>query len=255
MEKDTRHILYNTAIITTIIYIIIAGIGMFLMHHVFNYSYNEPSMAKVFIFAEIVLAFLTIFVTVKFYGWKNVGFGRIRPKQLLWMIVQIIVIFLMVSLFIIFLVRKSNLLTSEDWNLIGIILITTLLVGISEELMFRGILLSSLKRKLSISKAILISAICFSLLHSVNILGGLSFNEMLGQLLNTFIFGIFFSSLAIKLNNIIPLMIYHWLWDFVLISSPILNINMNLITLIVPLANLLIGITLWIKLSKAKNEY
>ncbi len=52
------------------------------------------------------------------------------------------------------------------------LLITTMLVGISEELMFIGIVLRVFLEKRSELVAVFVSSALFSLLHSVNILGG-----------------------------------------------------------------------------------
>ncbi len=98
------------------------------------------------------------------------------------------------------------------------------MVGVSEELMFRGIVvLHGALKDTSVIKSVIISAIVFSLLHSINVLGGNSLQEMIMQLGFTFVMGMFLGLIILKVNSLIPLIIFHWLWDFSLISSNIIN--------------------------------
>jgi uncharacterized protein len=52
-------------------------------------------------------------------------------------------------------------------------------------------------------------AMAFSLLHAVNVFGGVSLLSMCIQLVLTFLFGFLFAPLMIELNNILPLIIFH----------------------------------------------
>ncbi|HHQ7207650.1 TPA: CPBP family intramembrane glutamic endopeptidase, partial [Staphylococcus aureus] len=105
--------------------------------------------------------------------------------------------------------------------------ITMVLVGFSEELLFRGILLHVLLEKRTVVYSIIISSILFSLLHSVNILGGLPLAGMIGQLILTFLFGVIFSCLSLLIKNIIPLILYHFIWDFVIFSQSLVNAKLD----------------------------
>ncbi|MUG91735.1 hypothetical protein F7734_04265 [Scytonema sp. UIC 10036] len=55
----------------------------------------------------------------------------------------------------------------------------------------------------------LASAMAFSLLHDVNVFGGVTLPSMCIQLVLTFLFEFLFALLMIKLNNILPLIIFH----------------------------------------------
>ncbi len=56
-------------------------------------------------------------------------------------------------------------------------------------------------------------------MHAVNVLGSISLFGMLIQLLLTFLVGITLACLALEIENILPLIIYHALWDFLLIAE------------------------------------
>ncbi|MFD3156834.1 CPBP family intramembrane glutamic endopeptidase [Haloimpatiens sp. FM7330] len=94
------------------------------------------------------------------------------------------------------------------------------------------------------SKAIIISAVSFSLLHSVNIFGGNSVSSTIMQIIFTFIMGLCFAPLALKVKNLYPLIIFHWLWDFVLIAGPITSAKYGIMPITSSIANLIIGIIL-----------
>ncbi|MBS9784115.1 CPBP family intramembrane metalloprotease [Candidatus Gracilibacteria bacterium] len=100
--------------------------------------------------------------------------------------------------------------------------LTTFLVGFSEELVYRGVVFSTFLKDNKV-KAILVSAVIFSLLHAVNILAGTDIIVIGAQLFMTFIAGLFFAFVRLKIENIIPIMLYHWAWDFVLIGGEVLK--------------------------------
>ncbi len=101
-------------------------------------------------------------------------------------------------------------------------LVVTLLVGVAEETMFRRILfirLLGLFQERVFKKALLISAVCFSLLHAVNILGGSPVPQVLMQLAATFVAGLFYVLMFDYTRNIHFLIIMHFLWDYILFSG------------------------------------
>ena len=112
---------------------------------------------------------------------------------------------------------------SPNWRTFAFFGFVTLLIGTGEELAFRGILLHSFLGRQSsrtrVALAMLVSAVGFALLHSVNYFGGEPLPDMLRQLVYTFRWGMVFAPLMLRLKNIIPLMIVHWLWDFVQFST------------------------------------
>lgn len=95
----------------------------------------------------------------------------------------------------------------------------TLLVGIGEELTFRRILFTGMLKNLSFSKAVLLSAIVFSLLHFVNIFAGMPFPQMMIQLVTTFFAGLYYELMYAYTKNIYLMIFEHWLWDYILLSG------------------------------------
>ncbi|WP_243342925.1 CPBP family glutamic-type intramembrane protease [Anaerococcus sp. AGMB09787] len=74
----------------------------------------------------------------------------------------------------------------------------------------------------------LFSAIVFSLLHSVNILGGLPINQVLSQFITTLSSGLYYVVVYMAAKNIALPIIFHGLWDYISLSEitktyPIVN--------------------------------
>jgi len=195
------------------------GIGMFYMKAVQGITYGDPAMIHLFWFFLIIVNAINVFCVTRYFGWQTIGFRQLDRKQLLWLLPSISVLIAMWVVFLSGLAKVS--LSAAQWQLFAVAGFTTLLVGLGEEIMYRGIVLHAFLTTGRVRWAMLVSAIAFSLLHAVNFLGGYPLQAVPIQLLNTFQLGFFFAPLMLKLNNILPLIIFHWLWDFVqLVAEP-----------------------------------
>lgn len=115
------------------IYIGIMAVGMFTMHSIFDYSYDQPAMTKNLLGFEMVMTLVSVY----FYreNLKGTGFGKVRFS----FGYLVLAILILVSVWMFF--TKGDFTAKP--KLVVIVTITTLFVGISEELMFRGIVLGS----------------------------------------------------------------------------------------------------------------
>lgn len=236
------------SIIATLIYIAIMGLGMFIMYHIFGISYSDPNISDVLIFVELVLTAFVLFVNYKYFD--NSGFSALDKANFKYFMpfgILIIIIFITFC--------TTAAWQNADISILILTLATCILVGVSEEVMFRGIVLHSFLKITTKAKAVMISAILFSLLHSVNVLGGLDFGSMLLQLFSTFVFGIVFACICVKIKNIIPLIIYHALWDFVLIGSATTGSDIGLLTSIGVIMNIVLAIIYFNKIKKESSRY
>jgi sodium transport system permease protein len=91
------------------------------------------------------------------------------------------------------------------------LLVYVLLPAISEELTFRGFILSGLRRRFPVWTAILISSFLFALYH-MNVF----------QALPAFILGMVLGILAVRSGSIFPAMLFHLLYNGMLIGVPLL---------------------------------
>lgn len=119
--------------------------------------------------------------------------------------------------------------------------------------MFRRVLFVSLLKQSDLASAVIDSAIIFSLLHSINVLGGLPFGQMLIQLIMTFIAGIFYALMYHQTKSITLLVVSHWLWDYLVLGGasqkyPLIGIA----TTVLMLMQLLVVLFFVLKQRKAK---
>lgn len=191
------------------------ALGIFICKNFKNVAYLDSNFINVFMPFLIILSIFSL-VCYKKYNKKLETY---RPKYTIFMLLFVPVI--AISLFTI--TQKFEISMSFFIPLIG-----ALLVGLNEELIYRGVIFSNAIEEKGLKKAVFISAIAFSLLHAVNILGGLTLVALVVQLISTFIVGIFFALSYKYINNIWLIVIYHGLWDYISLSQigktyPIIN--------------------------------
>ena len=203
------------ALLLAALYTAIIGVGMYISLHLAGYPYGDPRFVRVLFWVELVLLALAVFWVRAFFSWPGVGMGKIADaRELLWLLPPGVLIAWG------WIVLLSQIqLPGERLGVFALVGLTTLLVGISEELVYRGVVLRGFLKNGSVWVAMLVSAIAFSLLHSVNYFGGVNGAGVVSQLKFTFLFGLFFAPIAIRLGAIWPLMVLHWLWDFLLIGG------------------------------------
>jgi len=231
----------KTAIITIFTYISIMAIGKYITSNILAYNYNDFKMLISSLITQFIATLSIIYVVKKFYGWENVGFDKIRFNNLIWFAPYIFVIVDMVYHFSKNIYLKNISFNSYTWITLSIIFIGTLLVGFSEEVIFRGIVFNSLKSEEPILKKIVLSSVGFSIIHIVNVFTGMSLLEVGIQIIDAILLGFAFSSLAIKLNNIWPNIIFHFIWNFIVISSNVIGSSVPNISVICTPLNIIIG--------------
>jgi len=93
------------------------------------------------------------------------------------------------------------------------VIINTLMVGISEELMCRGILFHGASSSFGTWRAVWITAVIFGAAHILNGFITGDFGSSIVQALFAFMFGFWTVALRVRLHTIIPGIIIHWVWD------------------------------------------
>lgn len=89
-----------------------------------------------------------------------------------------------------------------------------LLVGFTEELTTRGLLLTGLRAGLSEGWVWFLSTLAFGVMHYANVLGGQAFGPTSLQVLNAFLFGTTLYILRRVTGSLVWAMVLHALWDF-----------------------------------------
>jgi membrane protease YdiL (CAAX protease family) len=83
--------------------------------------------------------------------------------------------------------------------------------SVFEEIAWRGIFLSLFLGFYSKRKAVIMAALGFSILHLINLTGDRPTIWVMGQLVWTFILGLWYGYSVIKTDSLIPAMMVHWL--------------------------------------------
>jgi membrane protease YdiL (CAAX protease family) len=154
-----------------------------------------------------LLAALFLLALVVWQQWRDVGLNRLpsgRSLLLTWLPMLYIVVGLGLS--VAFGLPPAGVLA---W-----ILLNTFLVGLSEELMFRGVLLQALRRTVSIWPAVALTTLAFGAIHILNVFmtGGL--RTALIQSAAAALSGLLFIALRVRTGSLWPCIVVHGLWDF-----------------------------------------
>jgi len=109
-----------------------------------------------------------------------------------------------------------------DWPLFWGSFGGALLVGIGEEVTFRGLALGGLSQQFAIPAAVALSCVLFGLLHSVNFLAGQSAGATAAQVLVTAVLGLIFAwTYVLSGGNLVLVIVLHCLYDFSLFAAPV----------------------------------
>lgn len=158
---------------------------------------------------QFVGACLFLAAVVMVFSWNDIGFDPPRPLRslrLLWLPAIYLGLFLALAL----------VLGLPPATVTGFILLNTLLVGISEETMFRGILFAGLRSKFRIWPAIWITTVIFGAVHVFNVLFTGQLMLAAAQAVAAFMSGTMFMAIRIRTNSLIPVILLHAAWDFLL---------------------------------------
>ena len=93
------------------------------------------------------------------------------------------------------------------------------LVALSEELMFRAILLQGLLDRYAVWPAVLGSSAIFGVVHAANGLATGDFDAALWQAVAAGLQGVAYAAIRLRTRSVWPMVVVHGLWDFALVTS------------------------------------
>lgn len=167
--------------------------------------------------AVILRFFISVFLlvlTIEFFPSCLAG-KRVSCKNLLWCIPSLAVAIVNFP----FSALINGTAQIVQINLIWLFLIKCVLIGLSEEILFRGIIFRSLleffgKKDKSCFLPVLLGSAIFALFHFVNLLDGAGILAVLQQVGYTFLIGAMLSVVLLKTENIWLCVFLHALFDF-----------------------------------------
>ncbi len=147
-----------------------------------------------------------LLVMIRLTRWPGIGLGPPRPVGsllVLWLPLLYVAGFMVVA----------ATLGLPPPPVIGIIALNCLLVGLSEELMFRGVLLQAARAVLPFWPAVLGSTLVFGAVHSLNVFLTGELAPALVQSAAAFISGLVFVAIRLCTGSLWPGIILHGLWN------------------------------------------
>lgn len=257
----------KAAIISILGYLVTMGMGTFIGNVVTTLlgsnvlgtmNMNQSNIIYKLII-QIPPTLFILYMIKKYYKWNEIGLSSsIEIKNLLWFLPYLIILVFMGSKFIEEFYKNISAYGIGTYILIIFIFVGTAMAGLSEEVIFRGIFLNSFKSEKSIIWPMLISSIGFSISHITTVVMGNSLLEALTTVFYSSLLGFAFVGLAIKMKNICLLIIFHILWNFILMASQTLNLQLSISVGICNILNIFMAIILWfiiiIKYKKCKKH-
>ncbi|WP_018590200.1 CPBP family intramembrane glutamic endopeptidase [Terrisporobacter glycolicus] len=246
-------------------YLITMGIGILIGNVVSNIlgenvlgtmNMNLNNIIYKFIIQIPPTVFIIYFIK-KYYNWEDIYLSSKNLKSFIWFVPYLIVLIFIIGKFITELSKHISTYDRSIYLMIIIIFTGTAMAGFCEEVIFRGIILNSFKSEKSYIMAMIISSLGFSIVHITTIVMGNSLFEALVTVFYSSLLGFAFVGLAMKMKNIWPLIIFHSIWNFILIASQSLQFEISIAAGICNIMNIFMAIILWVVViveEKRKNR-
>jgi membrane protease YdiL (CAAX protease family) len=154
-----------------------------------------------------LLAVLFLIAVVAWQRWRDIGLDKLAPaRSLLLTWLPMLYIVLGLGLAVAFGLPPAAVLL---W-----VLFNTFLVGLSEELMFRGVLLQAFRNTVSIWPAVWLTTLAFGAIHTLNVFLTGDLRAASIQSAAAALSGLLFIALRLRTGSLWPPIVVHGLWDF-----------------------------------------
>ena len=215
MNSDSnKKIFLKNVMLTFIAFAIYKIMGTFAISHIKNGVVNVFASEVTLLTCAICLAFATKKMNVLKLTKKGFGTGLFVG------LFMICVDALGVLSWIYQYIKGAQVVTISSGEII-LFIIAMVMVGVAEELMFRGVLLNSCldlfgeNSVSSIKKAIIISSVIFGVFHVFNVLIGASLSGSIVQAINAIVLGMMLGAVYVRSGkNIWPCIVIHGFHDF-----------------------------------------
>lgn len=159
---------------------------------------------------NLVLSLAVLAVATRYFGWADLGF-RLPP---LWLALRLLWLPILMLLPIFGLAFAVGLPPSR---IVGYLALNTLLVALSEEWMFRGILFRALARRRRMWPALLLTSAIFGSIHVLNGFTYSNLTQSSVQAVAAMMTGLLLGALLIRTGSIWPSIVMHMVWNFALL--------------------------------------
>ncbi len=156
---------------------------------------------------QFVAAVVLLFISNFAFKWRDLRFGKPHSiLKVMW--------FPLLTLSVI---SSLALITGMPGSKVAFFVVfNTFLVGVSEEVMFRGVLFRALLENFRIWTAIITTTVLFGLVHVLNGFTTGDWGMAILQAVAAGMSGLIFIAIVIRTGSIWPAIIYHFVWDCML---------------------------------------
>jgi len=213
-EKDRKQLIY-IILAVVIAFCIYKIIGVTILVPMIKDNIVRPFVGEcIFVSATVIAA---IFVK-KIWSLKPTAKGFLRGLLVGWPLLFLV---LMGCYNWSSQIKSGEMAVTISGGKIIMLAVTSLLVGIAEELLIRGVLINGLLdyygkvTASSIRKAVILSSVIFGSLHLFNVFNGVTILSAVIQTINAVGLGVIFGAVYIRTSkNLWPCIILHAVWDF-----------------------------------------
>lgn len=153
---------------------------------------------------QFVAAVAMLFAAIAVFRWQDMHFNR--PHSLLRVMWFPFIYLLLFAV-------SVAALGVPPIGVVGFVVINTLLVGVSEEVMFRGVLFRAFDKAMAIWPAIILTSLLFGAVHVLNVFITGQLGTAVLQSIAAAMSGVVFMAILLRTGSIWPAIIYHFLWD------------------------------------------
>ncbi len=182
-----------------------------------KHAYGDTRFVIDYVTTELQVAAFMLVVTAVFLPARRIGFRRPHRGSArgLWPF-AVLMLTAMGAWIAARLSVSSDVAIDNETSLL--ILRTTLLVGLTEEWIFRGLLLAALSRWLGLRRGAAAALVLFGLFHLLNIAAGVP--PVIGAMhaVSTMLIGSTFLLAAVETRSLVVPILAHALYDFVVID-------------------------------------
>jgi len=164
---------------------------------------------------ELGLAVSILIVIAVFGWWKACGFTLSLNKGGLKFVLPPLVFTLIILGFAALSAKADgqSIASIVGPQALVTLLLITLLIGIFEEALFRGVVFMGWEQLYGPILALFVSSAVFGAFHFVNWVGGQPFDNTFLQVMHAFYIGVMYAALRLRIGSIFPVMLLHGFWD------------------------------------------
>ena len=169
---------------------------------------------------QLATVLIVALIITKLGWWKEIGFVSVNKGGMKFILFP----FLYTLMLLLFSLdqygsERSWLMGFSDLTQLTSLALVLLGVGVTEELIFRGILFHGLETRFKPLIVVLLSAFIFGLFHYVNLLTNAPLYQTDYQVAHAMAVGFMYGMLRLRLGAIWPIMLFHAFWDFMIITT------------------------------------